>query len=136
MFNDLSSFCLVMETSANAGVLLPLKHDVASLSATYPNYRTVVDPSVVSALPNIFSTQACDVYRYDNMRYGGNEYYSVELSAYSVVGSGVSANSTVPTTTADRLVVVPRSDGTYHMFAASYADISADASLTNKTHLL
>lgn len=136
MFNDLSSFCSEMETSANAGALLPFKHNAASLSAAFTGYRTVVDPAVVSDLANAFSTQACDVYRYENSRFGGNEYYSVELYEHPVVGSGVSANSTVPTTTADRLVVVPRSDGTYHIFAASDADISADANLTNKTHLL
>ena len=109
--------------------LLP-KHDPASLSTTYKDFRSVLTPQMSSSLMGFIASGQYELTEYENNNPRHTKpYFTIRplTSSFSVVGSGVPSGSNAPSNSLDRLVIVSGSGIGWHCFAEDSNKIAAEA---------
>ena len=112
------------QTAVTAGTFLTFKHDIASVGSGSLRYRTV---SMLSQpeLQQFLNSGEFDLRVYENHQQPKSPLYIeiVPRDATFVAGSGIQANSGVPTDTCNRFIAVSGTNQGWHLFAERDVEI-------------
>ena len=127
-----SDLITIWTGAMDSGSFLIAKHDPASLTASYKDYRSVLTPQMSSSLKTFVMSGQYELVEYENNNPRHTKpYFSIRplTSSFSVIGSGVPPRSNVPSNSLDRLVIVSGSTIGWHCFAEDSNDIATKESV-------
>ena len=128
----------VLQANQN-GTLITSKHDPQNLSNTYNSFRTVVSHEVADKIDDLIRSGEFLATLYDNNRFPNSPFYCVieplPGSLFTVPASGITANSAIPTSVLDRLVLVSGGTVGLHIFGEQNSSIEAEKQAGNLVNM-